>query len=105
MYLVLVARDTGEYLYLFFHADPLADGCTFPVQEGVELQGLDDSGEWPMEATNPGESQSFVLAQSRLAPQTFRVCRPEFGPPPDFDILPNAAEVWATWEGWARRDS
>jgi len=100
MFLVLIPRDTGEYLYLFFHADPKAHGCALPVQEGVELQGLDDSGEWPMEATNSEESQSFVLAQSRLAPQTFKVCRPEFGPPPDFDILPNSAEVWATWEAF-----
>jgi hypothetical protein len=102
MYLVLVPRDTGEYLYLFFHADPLAHGCTLPVQKGVELQGLDDSGDLPVEVTDPGEPRPFVLAQSRLAPQTFKICRPEFGPPPDFDILPNAVEVWATWEAWTR---
>ena len=95
MYLVHIPMHRGEDAYLFFHEDPLAHGCTFPILEGVELQGLTDSGEWQMDMTDPGECSPFVLARSQRSPKTFKLCRSGFDVPQEFDVVTNNVEVWA----------
>jgi hypothetical protein len=102
MYLVIFPIDSGEDLYLFFHADPRPQGCKLSVREGVFLEGLEDVIEWRLDDAEPGEAEGPILAQSQRSATKYRVAPSELDIPMDWDILPNPFEVWATWEAWER---
>jgi len=102
MYLVIFPTDSGEDLYLFFHADPRPHGCKLKVVEGADLQELPIQNDQFLPDADPGELRLGVLGQSRRAPNKFRVFASELEAPMYFDILPNTFEVWATWEAWRR---
>jgi hypothetical protein len=44
-----------------------------------------------------GKPQPFVLAQSKRAPRTFRLCRSELDVPMEWETVGSSVEVWATW--------
>jgi hypothetical protein len=102
MFLIPHFIDHGEDAYLFFWADPRPEGCTLPVVEGVTLEGLPSDGEWTWDGAEPGESPPFVLAQSKRAPKTYRLCRSELDVPMEWEIVGGSVEVWATWGAWRR---
>ena len=100
MYLVIFPIDSGEDLYLFFHADPRKDGCLHSVQQDVALEELSIQPDELTIDAKPGERGPHVLGRSQRVPTKYRVFRSEFEAPMDWDILPNPFEVWATWEAW-----
>jgi hypothetical protein len=76
MFLIPHFIDYGEDAYLFFWADPRAEGCTLPVVEGVTLDGLPSDGEWTFHGAEVGESRPFVLAQSKRGSLWFWLLAP-----------------------------
>ncbi len=72
------------------------------VVDGVTLEGLPRDGKWTVDDAEFGESPPAVLAQSKRAPKTFRLCRSELDVPMGWEIVGGSVEVWATWEAWKR---
>ena len=98
MYLVIFPVGSSDDLHLFFWTDPRLDGCPHAVMEGVDFIDLEArSDEWQFETTEPN-----VVARSRRSPKTFKAFRSELDVPMGWDILAGSAEVWASWEAFAR---
>lgn len=97
MFLVILPTE-GDSPYLFFWTDPHCDGCPYAVIDRVELEDLPPAAdEWRL-----GDSEPHVLARSRRLPKRYRIFRSELDVRMSWDILPNSAEVWASWETFTR---